>query len=170
MKQMVHLISVSLYRPEWEDSRPWSLFEDTALQDVDKNQPWQEQPLFERLNIEDNLNGVQSPEMRCYWRWKYWAPLRAHSISAWSTTPPCQPVQLYPYIILDSCPRDLIHQTGQFSMLDSCPKWYIIKIIRFSGYQTQYNNDISWSCDFLTALFGRLRLYKFEIMASNINK
>ena len=33
-----------------------------------------------------------------------------------------QPVQLYPYIILDSCPRDLIHQTGQFSMLDSCSK------------------------------------------------
>ena len=58
MKQMVHLISVSLYRPEWEDSRPWSLFEDTALQDVDKNQPWQEQPLFERLNIKDNLNGA----------------------------------------------------------------------------------------------------------------
>jgi len=34
-----YLISVSLYRPEWEDSRPWSLFEDTALEDVDKNQP-----------------------------------------------------------------------------------------------------------------------------------
>jgi len=33
-----------------------------------------------------------------------------------------QPVQLYLYIILDSYPRDLIHQTGQFSMLDSCPK------------------------------------------------
>ena len=81
-----------------------------------------------------------------------------------------QPVQLYPYIILDSCLRDLIHQTRQFSILDSCPKWYIIKVMRYSEYQTQYNNDISWSCNFLTALFSRLRLYKFEIIASNINK
>ena len=34
----------------------------------------------------------------------------------------------------------------------------------------QYNDDISRSCDFLTALFGRLRLYKFEIMALKPNK
>ena len=34
----------------------------------------------------------------------------------------------------------------------------------------QYNDNISRSCDFLTALFGRLRLYKFEIMASKPNK
>jgi len=34
----------------------------------------------------------------------------------------------------------------------------------------QYNGAISRSYNFLTALFGRLRLYKFEIMASKINK
>ena len=34
----------------------------------------------------------------------------------------------------------------------------------------QYNDNISRSCDFLTVLFGRLRLFKFEIIVSKPNK
>jgi len=63
-----------------------------------------------------------------------------------------------------------MHQRGKLTMVVKLTKEDHVTFKITSMVSLRYNDDISRSCDFLTALFGRLGLYKFEIMASKPNK